>query len=302
MEKEITLSLNLSDEERSLIDLHSFLNILNVLNSELFNLQLICEENNNLKGSSKLIRSIVDSLIDKEQSMEVANKIELFIKRIIDDVSIFININNLHSNSEANQSLMNINSIMEILKVRIREILARIGNSEEWTPHSIPQLRFNFISLFAAVEQNAKGKYRIIYNIADHEERDYLINLSFDSIYGDIIYMPIVFQDVMRDLILNARKYTAPGGEITAGIVQNQSYLKFTVEDNGMGIPESEIENCVGFGNRGSNVSKIITNGGGYGLTKAYLISKQFGGKLFIKSKINKGTRVRILIPKKRDF
>jgi hypothetical protein len=45
-----------------------------------------------------------------------------------------------------------------------------------------------------------------------------------------------------------------------------------------MGIAENEIEHIIEFGVRGSNVTSRRTMGGGYGLTKAYFFTKQFGG------------------------
>jgi signal transduction histidine kinase len=45
--------------------------------------------------------------------------------------------------------------------------------------------------------------------------------------------MPAVFQDVVRDLIANARKYTPPGGKIIAGLYQDDEELRFVVADTG---------------------------------------------------------------------
>lgn len=38
--------------------------------------------------------------------------------------------------------------------------------------------------------------------------------------------MPAVFQDVVRDLIANARKYTPPGGKIIAGLYQDDEMMR----------------------------------------------------------------------------
>lgn len=38
--------------------------------------------------------------------------------------------------------------------------------------------------------------------------------------------------------------------------------------------------------------------GGGFGLTKAFLVTKQFGGRFWIRSEIGAGTRIRIEIPR----
>jgi|TARA_B110000495_G_scaffold26582_1_gene19592 sensor histidine kinase regulating citrate/malate metabolism len=50
------------------------------------------------------------------------------------------------------------------------------------------------------------------------------------------------------------------------------------VEDTGCGIPEDEIRGVVKWGVRGSNVLHIKSNGGGFGLTKAYIATRDMEG------------------------
>jgi signal transduction histidine kinase len=111
--------------------------------------------------------------------------------------------------------------------------------------------------------------------------------------------MPTIFQDVLRDLLANARKYTKPGGRITAGLRQNSDLLRFLIIDNGIGIPPAEILNVVKFGYRASNVADRVTHGGGFGLTKAFYVTRKFGGQMWVDSAgvEGKSTRVEICIP-----
>lgn len=110
--------------------------------------------------------------------------------------------------------------------------------------------------------------------------------------------MPPVFIDVMRDLIANARKYTAPGGRINAGIWSSANELVLSVEDSGCGIPANEIERVIGFGRRGSNVTEQRTMGAGIGLTKAYYLTKKMQGRMWISSEEGQSTRVKITLPR----
>jgi hypothetical protein len=50
-----------------------------------------------------------------------------------------------------------------------------------------------------------------------------------------------------------------------------------------MGIDEEEISHIIEFGVRGSNVANRRTMGAGFGLTKAYFFTKQFGGSFKVK-------------------
>jgi signal transduction histidine kinase len=38
--------------------------------------------------------------------------------------------------------------------------------------------------------------------------------------------------------------------------------------------------------------------GGGFGLTKAFLVTKQFGGRMWIKSELGVGTRITLKLPR----
>jgi len=299
MEKEINVKIEIAEEDRNLIDLHSFLNILNILTAEIYNLQLINDELDSLSSTIQLIQSIANSLKNKEKSTYVINNVDNYINQILENANDYVLSSNLSEDETAIHIIANIKSIIEIMKVRVKEIIARMTDVNEWVEHSKKGLEYNFNNLFAAIEKNANGKYRIIYNIAEHEEGDYMVSVNIKSIFEDKVFMPIVFQDVMRDLIANARKYTQIGGMIIAGLSQNEDYLKFAVEDNGMGIPEDEIEKVVGFKYRASNARDTKTYGGGFGLTKAYIITKQLGGRMWIKSILGKGTRIKIEIPKK---
>src|SRR5690606_18659171 len=110
--------------------------------------------------------------------------------------------------------------------------------------------------------------------------------------------MPVVFKDVMREIITNSRKYTNPGGNIDIKLEMSDHLLRFEVSDSGYGIPESELENVVDYKFRASNViqNKMIL-GNGFGLTKAYYNTKQLGGRMHIESVLDKGTTVIIEIP-----
>lgn len=152
--------------------------------------------------------------------------------------------------------------------------------------------------MFAAIEKNSKGRYRIIYNLARQQASDYYIDFEIESANRRTIALPQFFHDVMRDLIANARKYTAPGGTINVGVYETDAELRFVVQDTGRGIPPAEIQTVVHYGKRGSNVQQVRTMGGGYGLTKAFLITQRNGGRFWIKSELGAGTRITLLIPR----
>jgi len=188
--------------------------------------------------------------------------------------------------------------IFAVLDVRVAELQIREKNPGNWEIFTIEEFKRDFRKFFYAMEQSSKGRYHIVYNVAQQEQIDYLVHFEVTSDHEGLVTMPYLLKDVIRDLIANARKYTPPGGGITIGIAVVQHRLRFVVEDTGMGIPPEEIERVVEFGFRGSNVTgKIRTMGGGFGLTKALHVTRQLGGRMWIDSELNQGTRVTIEVP-----
>jgi signal transduction histidine kinase len=297
-EIEITLPLNLSDKEKGLLDMHSFLNLMNVLLGEISIMELSFGSQPGFSAALAIAEKIKGDLEDVDKIKLHLGQMKKLKSSILNGLFEGFTIAGVNtSDPEVEESVSNINSVLDILEVRSYEILARFEEPDKWIAHQIGELKQNMIDVFAAIEKNSKGRYSIVYNIASKSPDDYIVDLNIDSVDGDIIYMPPVLQDVLRDIVANARKYSNPGGRISAGLKDDGQFLKIVVQDEGRGIPDNQISEVVNYGIRASNVGIKETMGGGLGLTKAYFITKQFGGKMWIKSEENQGTTIRIQIP-----
>ncbi len=105
---------------------------------------------------------------------------------------------------------------------------------------------------------------------------------------------------VVLNIMTNSIKYTSDNGEIKiyVGFVYNDAYIK--VFDNGMGIPEEDLNRIF---ERFYRVDKARTRemgGTGLGLSIAKEILDKNGGSIDIKSKVGEGTEVVIRIPTKQ--
>ncbi len=295
---EITTQINLTKERRAQMELHSFLNILNILQGELQLIRLDLGQPDALPESTRLAESILqavtDGRLDDGLAWELAS-INVFFDREIQEALFAYE--GKGDDLAVKESIGNLNSILRVLTLRLEEYRERLRTGSAWLPHKVDRLTDNFMKFLAAVEKNSKGRYHIIFNLAAQESSDYLVNLKIEGPGGDTLVMPPVMQDVFRDLIANARKYTPPGGEITAGLVQTNKELRLVVEDNGVGIPADEIAQVVEFGYRARSANGQVTKGGGFGLTKAYVTTRDLGGQLWIDSEVGRGTKVTIHIP-----
>ncbi len=287
----------MSIAENSLLDMHSLLNVLNIVNYELFELSEGLGNPESLEKVMNGIKIFAHKLRDRNEALNQIENVENFIQNILTAMDEISSGRNTEEIRRITNTKKNLDLVFSVLNVRAREIAARADNPHAWVMHDINQLKKNFLQVFKAIEQNARGRYRIVDNIACYEHGDYFLSLRIDSVNGSTVYIPAVFQDVIRDLIANARKYTPPGGKIIAGFYQGEKEIRFVVMDNGRGIPEKEIPKLIEFGSRGSNVQDRPTRGGGFGLTKAYYVTKKHNGRMWIENRKPKGTRIEIRIP-----
>jgi len=300
MEVEITELPELRQEEHSLLDMHSLLNVLNVLRGELALIGLTLAGNTELLAASlrscdEVTAALKDPVRARLFAAEVGEREAGFLAEVAAQTASHPE---KSADPELLESVANIRSVLQVLRRRAGEILARSGEPGRWIEIPIDELRADFCEVFAAIEKNSRGRYRIIYNLALQQPNDYYVDFVVESANHRSVVLPLVFKDVMRDLIANARKYTTPGGTINVGLYETEAELRFVVQDTGLGIPAGEIRSVVGYGQRGSNVSHIRTMGAGIGLTKAVLVTRRLGGRFWIRSELGIGTRITLVIPR----
>jgi len=105
---------------------------------------------------------------------------------------------------------------------------------------------------------------------------------------------------VIQNLLENAIKYNKDGGKINILLEENESEIKFSIEDTGVGLPAGENKRIFDKFFRGSNVVKMETEGSGLGLFICKNIIESHGGKIWFKSEENKGTSVCFTLPIKK--
>ncbi|MCD5396470.1 MAG: ATP-binding protein [Candidatus Pacebacteria bacterium] len=103
---------------------------------------------------------------------------------------------------------------------------------------------------------------------------------------------------VIKNLIENAINYTTKeGGRIKVTVERKNNEVLFSVKDTGVGIPKDQQERIFSRFFRGANVVKMETEGTGLGLFISKNIVEAHGGKIWFKSKENKGTTFFFTLP-----
>ena len=101
---------------------------------------------------------------------------------------------------------------------------------------------------------------------------------------------------IIGNILNNAIKFTQQSNEIFFSVDDNSQNLIFIITDFGIGIPSGEQTYIFEPFYRASNTENI--KGTGFGLSIVKRMIDLYNGKIFIKSQLNKGTSITIILPK----
>jgi PAS domain S-box-containing protein len=108
-------------------------------------------------------------------------------------------------------------------------------------------------------------------------------------------------KQVLNNLIVNAIKFTDEGS-ITYGYDIEDKFIKFYVKDTGIGIDDNDLSRVFDRFVQINYITKKKQDGTGLGLTISKAIIEMLGGKMWVKSEIDKGTIFYFTIPIQTDY
>lgn len=123
------------------------------------------------------------------------------------------------------------------------------------------------------------------------------------------LYHPYIYQDMNKaaeiiiNIISNAIKYTPSGGKIVFGLKQlpgeteNDCYVEFFCEDNGIGMSKEFLTEAFDSFSRERTSTVSGIQGTGLGLAIVKRLVDFMNGTIDIQSELNKGTRITVTIP-----
>jgi signal transduction histidine kinase len=144
------------------------------------------------------------------------------------------------------------------------------------------------IELFNFFEKENNKSIQLIY--LNHNEDEPLM------LTNDIVR----FRQIMINLLNNAFKYTEEG-KIEFGYEKFRSKILFFVSDSGIGIRKDEQTKIFDHFFKIEQNKMKLYGGTGIGLTICKHLVKQMGGKIWVKSTINKGSTFYFHLPLWKD-
>ena len=133
----------------------------------------------------------------------------------------------------------------------------------------------------------------VIELLAPPENINILVNTEMPIIKGEVIYIEQIYQN----LISNAIKFMdKPQGEIVISSSSSDDFWEFSVSDNGAGIDEKYFNKIFMIFQTLQPRDKFESTGIGLSIVKK--IVETSGGKIWLESKLNKGTTFYFTLPK----
>ncbi len=131
------------------------------------------------------------------------------------------------------------------------------------------------------------------------DEKNMTIYFTKQSDLPDIPYNEESIERVINNLVVNAIKYSPDNSkiEIMVGLTEDNDYIKVSVKDEGIGIAEDVLDRVFDRFFRTENTTHTIKGTGlGLHLVKK-AIENQHDGKVFVESKLNKGSTFSFILP-----
>lgn len=105
------------------------------------------------------------------------------------------------------------------------------------------------------------------------------------------------FIQVLSNLVSNAHQYSLENDVIKISAKQENEFVQISIQDNGIGISEQEIEKLFKAPFRSQNPQVQEQSGRGHSLSISHYFIEKQGGKLWVDSELGKGSTFHFTLP-----
>lgn len=179
-----------------------------------------------------------------------------------------------------------------------RNIKDEIKKIEEYIEQVLYYSRSNNVSKDYLIKEVSLAD--LVRSVIKRNSRDFIskgITIDIEAVEGTVYSDAKWLEFIVNQLIGNAVKYNRQhDGRVTINTIRNKNNIVLTIEDNGIGILDKDINRVFEKGFTGENGRKY---GGstGIGLYLCKKLTEQLGLGLILTSKIGEGTKVSIIFP-----
>ncbi len=179
-----------------------------------------------------------------------------------------------------------------------RNINYEIRKVEEYIEQVLYYSRSNNVSKDYIISEVSLST--LVRNVVKRNSRDFIskkISIDMEAVEGTVYGDAKWLEFILNQVVGNSIKYTREKeGKVRAYTVKNENNIVLTLEDNGIGIIDKDINRVFEKGFTGENGRKYGKSTG-IGLYLCKKLSDQLGLGISLTSKIGEGTKVNIIFP-----
>ncbi|MCO6018551.1 two-component system histidine kinase PnpS [Carnobacterium divergens] len=171
------------------------------------------------------------------------------------------------------------------LDLLVNDILELSKLEQKQVPLKIEQIN---------VQEAILSSFRLVKKEAEQKKMSLILtDTEITYLNGDISRL----KQILTNLISNAIAYTGIGGEIEVTVTKTLTEAIIEVTDNGMGIPEDELDRIFERFYRVDKARSRNSGGTGLGLSIVKYLVENFNGTIEVTSKLGLGTTFTVRLP-----
>lgn len=179
-----------------------------------------------------------------------------------------------------------------------RNIQDEIKKIEEYIEQVLYYSRSNHVSKDYLIKEVSLAP--LVRSVIKKNSRDFIsksISVDIEAVEGTVYSDAKWLEFILNQVIGNAIKYMRErNGKVKIFTIHNENNIVLTIEDNGIGIIEKDINRVFEKGFTGEN-GREFGKSTGIGLYLCKKLAEQLGLGLTLTSKTGEGTKVRIIFP-----
>jgi PAS domain S-box-containing protein len=235
-------------------------------------------------------------LEQKEELQKLNSEKDKFFSIIAHDLmnpfNSIISFSNLLEEQVKNKEYDEVEVFSKIIHQSSQRAMNLLINLMEWSQSQTGRMDYN--PVFFDLE-NLINEVTLLFSEIS-KQKSITLKKSF-ALSKSILADRDMISAVLRNLISNAIKFTKTEGSVIISVVENNNNLIFSISDNGVGIEQERIEKLFQLTENYSTLGTEKEKGTGLGLILCKDFIEKHNGKIWVDSKIEKGTTINFSIP-----
>jgi PAS domain S-box-containing protein len=181
---------------------------------------------------------------------------------------------------------------LELIKDSANNLYSLLENLLDWSRSQRGTMPFNPNEFdFSLIAKNTVNFLKLS---ADNKNIELINNITDDTYITADVNM---ITTVIRNLVSNAIKFTANGGQININSTITEKDSIFSVQDNGIGLSKETINKLFRIDTQVTTIGTNDEKGTGLGLILCKEFVEKHGGKIWVESEVGKGSTFYFSLP-----